>query len=89
MTKTKLLGLVLFLLSNSYLAFSWQSWSVQVAGMYIILSVLEYFLLLSAVDRMPLVEHWMQKLSSRIHYTPLKTEENTGSEFDETVKVNI
>ena len=59
MTKTKVLGLLLFLASNSYLAVSWQSWAVQVAGMYIVLSVAEYFLLLSAVERMPLIEHWM------------------------------
>ena len=87
MTKTKVLGLLLFLASNSYLAVSWQSWAVQVAGMYIVLSVAEYFLLLSAVERMPLIEHWMQKLSSRIQYTPLQA--TAQEEMDETVQVTI
>jgi hypothetical protein len=55
--------------------------------MYIVLSVAEYFLLLSAVERMPLIEHWMQKLSSRIQYTPLQA--TLQEEMDETVQVNI
>lgn len=56
LSKTKLSGLVLFGISNSYLALSWQSVTVQVAAGYLLLSCLEYFILLSAVQSSPFVE---------------------------------
>ena len=70
MSKHKVFGILLFAISNSYLAACWQSWSVTVAGLYTCLSVLEYFVLRSAVvraDDSPAVRQISKLLSAKLH----------------------
>lgn len=87
MTKSKVAGLLLFAVSNSYLALSWKSWSVSVAGMYTILSALEYFVLLSAIEDFPLLKFWIKKLGSKIQrYDLVKAAED---ENDQTLVTNV
>jgi hypothetical protein len=61
LSKYKIIGLLLFGVSNSYMTVLWQSVTVQIAFCYLALSVAEYFILLSAVSPSPLVEQICEK----------------------------